>query len=562
MGYNNNEAVDTANEYNATTETAIKKGRDVTSTLAPYTGNFARNEIVHLLKRTMFGAKVADVVYFEGKTLSQTVAELLQPSAASLNPAPPVKEYTDNTTNGNVPDMLPVGTTWVNSITNDGTVQSQRRASLKKWYVNQALNQERSILEKMIWFWTNHFGVEIDIVGTANFAYKQHTLIRTNALGNFKNLVRDMSTDLAMLRYLNGYINVAAAPDENYARELQELFAVGKGPDSLYTENDVKEAAKVLTGWRINYNLHTVTFDSSRHSSVNKTFSAFYNNTTIQGRTGPNAGMLELNDLINMIFNTNEAAKFLVRKLYRWFVYSEIDQATESNIITPLANMLRANNYEVKPVLETLLKSEHFFDVQNIGAQIKSPMDLVLGACREFNVVFPNSTTEFLDAYGMWNYLHNTHLVPMQQNLHDPPDVSGWPAYYQEPAFYKIWVNTDTLPKRNIFTDTMITSGYTRQGKKIVFDAIAFAKLLPNPSDPNELISDAIKIMFRTDLSALSKQQLKTQLLLTNQAQDYYWTNAWNAYIATPNNANAAIVNTRLKDLFKYLMNLAEYQLC
>ena len=138
------------------------------------------------------------------------------------------------------------------------------------------INQDRSIREKLIMFWVDHFGNEATEVGNANWVYKQHDLIRQYALGNFKNLVRDITKDVAMLRYLNGYLNNKNAPDENYARELFELFTLGKGPGSQYTENDVKEAAKVLTGWQINGTTYTSVFNINRHTTTNKIFSSFW----------------------------------------------------------------------------------------------------------------------------------------------------------------------------------------------------------------------------------------------------------------------------------------------
>jgi hypothetical protein len=150
----------------------------------------------------------------------------------------------------------------------------------------------------------------------------------------------------------------------------------------------------------------------------------------------------------------------------------------------------------------------------------------------------------------------------MQQNPGDPPDVSGWKAYYQEPQFYQIWINSDTLPKRNQFTDTMIMNGYTFSGKKIQIDGLAYARSLKNPEDPNLLIDELVEVLFQTELSAATKGQLKRDILLGGQAQDYYWSNAWNAFVTNPNDtANTNIVRTRLRDLIKYLMNLAEYQL-
>jgi hypothetical protein len=253
-------------------------------------------------------------------------------------------------------------------------------------------------------------------------------------------------------------------------------------------------------------------------------------------------------------------AKHICRNIYRWFVYYDIDAATETNVITPLAQIFRNNNYEIKPVLNTLFKSEHFFDVLNQGCQIKSPVDFVISACREFAVVFP-AASDYVNAYTMWNFIYG-YSVTLNQDIGDPPNVSGWPAYYQEPQFYEYWINSDTLPKRNQFTDLMVLNGYTRNGKTIRIDVVEFAKLLPNPADPNALIDDALRILFRIDLTAASKQSIKKQILLSNQDQDYYWSNAWNAYIVSPAGpGNFTTVNTRLRDLFRYLLSLAEYQL-
>ena len=528
------------------------------SGLNPYVGPWTDTELLHLLKRTLFGVKKSDLAYFSGRSMDSVVDELLNPVVTA--PAPPVKEYANPTTPGVVVDTgVMQGTTWINDINNDGTIQSLRRSSYKKWLTGNMINQDRSILEKMVLFWTDHFGNEATDVGNANWMYRQHLLIRQFALGNFKNFVSSISTDLAMLRYLNGYLNNAAAPDENFARELMELFTLGKGPDSQYTESDVKEAAKVLTGWTINSTTYQAVFTTSRHSSVNKSFSPFFNSTIISGRTGTTAGTLELNDLMNMVFAQPEVAKYIVRRFYRWFVYYQIDAETERNVIAPLADIFRNSGYEIKPLLSVLLKSEHFFDVLNQGCYIKSPADLVIGSLREMNVNFPVAT-DWDTNYGLWSTFY-TWMSNLGQNLHDPPNVSGQPAYYQEPSFHEIWINSDTLPKRNQYTDTMINTGYLRNGFRVQFNCVEWSKTLLNPGNPNDLIREAVKLVYRNELSDYTRDQMKIQLLLTGQQWDYYWTNAWMAYESNPTTANFNIVNSRLKSLFQYLFNLSEYQL-
>jgi len=183
----------------------------------------------------------------------------------------------------------------------------------------------------MTMFLHNHFSTETDNVSNPNYIYNHHNLLRTNALGNFKSLVRSVTVDPAMLVYLNGQVNTASAPDENYGRELQELFCCGKGPDSQYTESDVKMAAKVLTGWRNDSTKFSSYFTASRHDTTSKQFSAFYQNKIITGRTGTTAGDLEINDLMDMIF--------LPMKLQNMFVEGYTAFLCTMKLMLPLKQM-------------------------------------------------------------------------------------------------------------------------------------------------------------------------------------------------------------------------------
>lgn len=531
----------------------------VQSGINPYKQTLSEDDLIHLLKRTLFGASPADVNFYKGKSLDQVVNALLTISGTTTTL--PLKNYVPGaTTPANDPDQsLAAGQPWVTVHTNDGSVNASRRSSLKAWWMGEMINQSRNIQEKMVLFWHNHFATETADIGIAAACYQYNKALRQYALGNFKAFVKAMTLEPGMLRYLNGERNLKTAPDENYARELQELFTVGKGPGSKYTEDDVKQAARVLTGFRVNYTNVTSYFDSAQHDTGNKTFSAFYGNKTIVGKTGA-AGAGELDELLDMILGTQEVAKHVVRNIYRWFVYYEIDAQVEQDVITPLADIFRSSNYDIKVLMTALLKSEHFFDPLNRGCQIKSPLDLVVGSVREFGTVFAVASDNNTN-YLMWSWLQ-TNASNMQQNLGDPPDVSGWKAYYQEPLFYEIWINSDTLPKRNQYTDTMIINGYTRNSVTIRFDAIEFAKLMTKPGDPNLLLADVLKYLYRIPLSAATIAQIKKDILLSGQAQDHYWTDAWDAYIASPNNTmTMTTVRTRLRNLFQYLMNLAEYQL-
>lgn len=535
------------------TDVLLRKAHGtITNDLNPYTGTFGTNELVHLLKRTLFGVKQSDIAAFAGKSLNAVVDALLTTTAA---PSPPVNNYNSSSyTDVNVP----AGTTWVNAPYSDGTADSLRTTSYKAWWLGQMVKQTPSIQEKMVLFWHNHFSTQTATVADSRYEYKHNALLRSYALGNFRQLTKQVTIDPAMLRYLNGYVNVKTAPDENYGRELQELFTIGKGPNSHYTEDDVKAAARVLTGFTVNANTITSGFDATKHDTANKQFSAFYNNTVITGKTGA-AGATEVDDMLDMIFATNECAMFICRYIYRFFVYYEIDDATEANVITPLAAVFRNNNYEIKPVLKALFTSDVFFDQLAMGCIIKSPVDFFVGCCREFEVAFP-ADSDYVNAYYMWDYLRS-QAATIAQNIGDPPNVAGWPAYYQAPQYHELWINTDTFPKRNQFTDTMIGNGYTRNGKTLVIDPVAYTNKLSNPADPNVLISDVLTQLYTVPVSSDVVNFLKS-ILLSSQLADHYWTDAWNAYKLTPTDASLKkIVVTRLSALYKYIMDLPEYQL-
>jgi uncharacterized protein (DUF1800 family) len=531
-----------------------------TAGLEPYGGTWGRDQAAHLLRRTMFGAAKADIDLLMTKNANDAVDLLLAPQA----------DETSMPLNVDSRDMVPVGTTWVNSLYRDTsttfTPTSVRIASMKAWWTGLMLNQPVNIREKMTLFWHNHFVTEMGVVNDPRYSYWYLAVLRQNATGNFRSLVRQISLQGAMLRYLNGNTNTKSSPNENYGRELQELFTIGKGPEiapgdyTNYTEADVKAAAHVLTGWRDKTNADGTVgsansmFDLTRHDTTNKQFSADYGNTVI---TGGNDGLRELDDMLTMIFAQRETARFISRKLYRWFVYYVIDATTETNVIEPMASMLLANGYEIGPVLSVLLKSAHFFDPVNMGCQIKNPIDFLVGTCRQFGMVFP--TAPVTTQYAMWTYLVN-QAAAMNLKLGDPPNVAGWAAYYQTPEFYELWINSDTLPKRTRWTDAMIGSGYTTASTTIKIDPNAFAATLTNPGDPNVLIDEATQLLFAIPATTNQKTLLKGVLI--PGLPDYEWTAAWDDYVANPGDATkAAGVRSKLQALFAYMMQMPEYQL-
>ena len=556
---------------NSTTTAQRSRRPVVLSGLTPYTGTFGKDQLIHLLKRTLFGASKEDVDFFKGKTLAEVVNALLNGSVAE--PPPPLKTYTDKTDGSS--DGVTIGTTWVMSKEN-GNFGGERRASLRAWWMGNIINQERTIVEKMIVFWHNHFSTET-IETSPILGYNHMVLLRKNALGNFKSFVRDITFDPNMLRYLNGYLNSKSVADENYSRELQELFTQGKGVDSLYTEGDVKAGAKLLTGWRIQQVENPVGsgkwewqtyFRPNVHDTGVKQFSAYYGNKSISGKASNTEAdaKAEFNEMLDMLFATNEAAKFICRKLYTFFIYYDIDAEIETNVIAPLADIFRQSNYEIKPVLKALLSSEHFFDAANKGCFIKSPIDYVGGIAREFKMEFPTASN-LTEQYVGWNAFageRNNGAAVQGQNLGNPPNVAGWPAYYQYPVFHEFWINTDSFPKRVSFvTKFLATNGLgLGNGKKLVIDVLKFTSQFgADAGDPNKLIDAVLELLYRVPVSDKFKAYIKN-ILLSGQTSDYYWTDAWEAYKTNPTTTNIATVNTRLQTFYNFIVGQPEFHLC
>lgn len=528
-------------------------GGRTASGVGVYTGAFDTGQAVHLLKRTMFGATPTDVAWCKGLGMDQAVEALLT-TITTVSTAP-LNTYGDDITG------IAPGTTWVNSTppppaTDELDLDRQRRPTYQAWWLSVMLSQGRSLQEKMVLFWANHFSTEADKVLDARLVYRHNNMLRANALGNFKTLVKNVTLDPAMLIYLNGNLNGKEVADENYARELQELFTVGKGPDSHYTEEDVRAAARVLTGYRVDPVTMTSYFDTTQHEITNKEFSEFYLNKKVSGQTGP-AGATELDAMLEIIFSSNEVAKHVVRRLYRFFVYYLIDDAVEQDVITPLADIFRTSGFEIVPVLRALFKSEHFYDPLNMSCLIKSPVDFTVGMFREFDIKLPAG---YMDEYAALNTIRD-YMAKMLQDIGQPPLVAGWDAYFQEPQYHELWINTDTLPKRNRLSDSLVSSGGF-EGLKI--DVLAFADKLSDPSDPVALVKDSLDILYRIDVSDTTRAWLKNNILLSGQNpdSDYYWTDAWNDHKSSPGDASLRqIVESRLQTLYKYIMDLSEYQL-
>lgn len=535
---------------------------DPQSGINPYTGPWTTTQVVHLLRRATFGVRKSEVDQLLSLGMNAAVDKLLDTAGAKDPiPSPPLNVYS---TPAEPDPTTPYGQTFINApaVTPIPPQYYQARTDVfKAWWAGNMIHQKMTITEKLTLFWFNHFALEADTVQIAQAMYYYYKLLRENALGNFKTMVKLVSVDPAMLRYLNGQLNSKAAPDENYARELQELFTIGKGPDATWTEDDVKAAAKVLTGYRINPLTTPISyyFDFNQHDLSTKRFSTFYNNKTITGKFGP-AGEQELDELINMLTDNIETARHMVRKLYQFFVYYEIPNDVEMNVIRPLADLYKSSGYDNKKVVETLFKSEHFYDMLSVGCIIKSPLDYSIGLTKEFSIKFPDQSN-LVNQYLSWGLIASLSAY-QGLNIADPPVVSGWQAWYQSPQSHEIWINADTLANRNRVAENITSSkGVEFNGISLKVDPIILASSFSQPQDALQLVKDSVAILYNYTLSDTSIQYLKS-FLIQGLPGDSYWTDIWLEYTGNPTDpALKNAVTLRLNALFKEIISQAEYHL-
>lgn len=519
-----------------------------------YTQNLTARQVSHLLRRTSFGATPAQIKAFTGKKVDVVVQQLF-----TSQPIPP--DPTDE--NQKTSHDLVWGGTGTND-TERNSFDGVRRARLKYWWMGLMTNQPVSVVEKMTLFWQNHFVSTSTDVSDVRFLYRQNQLLRKFALGNFKNFVIEITKDPAMLVYLNGGSNVVGKANENYGRELMELFTIGRGN---YTEDDVKAAARVLTGWRsLNFRSITVAtasfeFRSAQHDTADKIFSDSFQKKVIKGRAGATAGDDELKDLVDMILAQPETARFMVRKFYRFFIQADISAQIEKDFIEPLAAIFR-KDYELIPVLTALFKSQHFFDESLYGSQIKSPLDLVVGTLRNFNYQAPDHVKARTQYDAATSYFY-ARIREQQMDIIDQPSVFGWRPYY-DTDFYAIWINSTTLALRGAWTDYAV-KGATATALDI--NALSLPLLTSLPQVLTDSESAYIMVRELTDsllAFPLTDEQIKylVEQPLMAGSPYYEWLTIWNDYTKAPNDAmKKSAAKTRLDRLMTYILRLAEYQM-
>jgi uncharacterized protein (DUF1800 family) len=527
----------------------------VSLSMTPYSGAWTKAEAAHLLRRTMFGATNQQILDAVANGMNATVASLLQ-----------IPTITDPLTYDPDEAISTFGTTWItdvypSDVTTAQLTENARLKSLAAWIMGRINSEGLSIAEKMCLFWQNHFSASITSDSRATYNY--HMLIRTHALGNFKQMVKDVTIDPCMLLFLNGATNTLYSPNENYARELLELFTIGKGPQigpgdyTNYTEEDVAAGAKILTGYLVD-GLRSTTlpspvsvYTSILHDTSTKQLSAHFGNATVT-----NGGANEYANYIDIIFQQDQVATFICTKLYRYFVNYDLTNEVLTNVIPELAATMIANNYNIAPVMDQLLKSEHFYDVALRGSIIRGPLEMLFGM---FNATSsqPNFTLAVNSEMLLTLYWVAEN---MGQAYATPPSVAGWIEYYQAPAFSKLWVNSTHIKTRFDMANYLtIYPGIPVSGQNLKLDALAFVDGLSDPSNAVQVIDDMCDVFCPKPISAIQKATLK--FILTNGQPDFEWTLQYTDYQANLGNTTYSNpVKQRVEYVLTRIFQMPEFQ--
>ena len=349
----------------------------------------AQLQIPHLLRRAGFGGGQQEQATYQAMGLDEAVQYLLDYGQIDNSALNAITPNIRNTYSGTVPPGV-----------NEGN-------NLATWWLNRMVQTPRPLEEKMTLFWHNHFATAISKVQNGYLMYQQNNFLRANALGNFHDLLTGMTWDGAMLVWLDGVMNRKNNPNQNYAREVMEVFSTGRGP---YTQNDVIEGAAAFTGFSINSTGQGV-FSLAAHDTSVKTY---------LGQTGDFGPQ----DIVDILVARPETAAGLSTELFQFFGYPNPSPAT----IQRLSAVYFESGYSIRSLVEAILTSPEFISNQAYLANVKSPTEYVATALRSLNATAPaNSLIGTSNNQG--------------QLLFDPPSVFGWPIGLQ-------WINTGSMMER------------------------------------------------------------------------------------------------------------------
>lgn len=593
--------------------------------LAELTDPLGTKRALHLLRRATFGVRKQDIDTTFAALTPQQATDLLFRQVLP-NPPLPINPQTNQE--------------WVESgVYAPDQMDGELQDAFKKWFIGQmlasgvdpSLQVAYSARERIVFFLHTHFTTIQEKVGNSRALYFQNALYRMFALDdmpppvfpdpappldlNFKNLTVKVSVDNAMIALLDGNLNVKGSPNENYARELLELYSIGRGlagtlPEAteqgdyiVYKEQDVQAAARVLSGWTTNTDFDSiadasVTLDpetqlprgtvrggvlnASGHDNDPKVFSDRMPGT-IQadplllnnGQPTIESALDEIRQLVDLIYAQPETAKNICRKLYRFFIYHEITPAIDATIITEMANTFQLNGFKLQPVIENLLRSEHFYEAapgvgdDAYGGIIKSPLELVINTIRFFNLPVPDQTTSLTDFYTMTGAVLN-EIDNQGMNFFQPFDVAGYEAYHQFPIYHRSWINVNYLTRRYDFIRSIINSLSDSALKVDVYQFIKDTVPDAIAADSRALVMELCRyflpvsdnLTFDTNLDAnagISTERLnyfhKAFLSNIDPNPEAAWTERWTTGVGV------ATATEQLQLLFNALLQSPEYQL-
>jgi len=396
---------------------------DSAAALAPYSGPWNERLAAHLLRRAGFGASAADVQRLSAMSVHAAVDSLVNfPSGDALAPPPQLYDAREAIRSDFGAARKAFG--------GDDTARRQLAKQIRKnerqslvelqrWWLERMLNTPAPLQEKMALYFHGHFTTASVQKGvTPKMTLAQNQLFRDNALSNLRELTWKVSIDPAMLVYLDNAKNDAQHPNENYARELMELFTLGV---DQYTEKDVRESARAWTGWIVPRRTQQAMFVRSRHDGGSKTF---------LGRTGNFSGR----DIVDVIYQQPACATFWAGSLLNFFVYNN----PEPELVSALAALIRKNDYNLRPVLSTLLRSNVFYSGRAYRALVKSPVEFVVGTYKSLGLNAIDRSAQ-------------RALVQMGQILFFPPNVAGWPGGAN-------WLTSQTVIARENFVAGLMNS--------------------------------------------------------------------------------------------------------
>lgn len=479
----------------------------ITSTLEPYVPSSEKpwNEIRvrHAFRRIGYDANKSMINNAMALSPGLFIDQLINESLYAPNwPEPTWANYTND-------DYANLGLDF------DEQTQANHKELMLE-VINQM--QHTGLKGRLILFWSNHFVTRLEDYYTSNYLYEYYKTLEEHALGNFQEFVRDIGITSAMLVFLNGLENTKFSPNENYARELFELFTLGV--DNGYTQEDIVETSRALTGYnhRQNYNwTYPIYFDESTFDNENKTI---FNQT----------GNWDYNDVINILFQEKAPliASHICRKLYTYFISATVNE----DIVSEMASIF-VQDFNIANILRILFKSEHFFDSNTIGIQIKSPYDMTISYLNTTNFSLEQ---EFYEAMIWFNGI-------MGQQLFEPVDVAGWQGD-------RDWINSSTLTGRWEILQWTIWNTWNVNNEDFRSFAIESSN---NSNDPYVVTKSIIDRFVPLELFSSEDYQAATDVFKHNLPENYYTNQIWNLQFDS--------VPYQVVLLLLHLIKLPEFQL-